>query len=76
MQKKKIKGYDVSVDLEKGGSEVNNIHAEVDGKNYYLDEETQVFIDKDGNRLPNKLRGNKEISNAVDKANKLISQGW
>ena len=76
MQKTKIKGYEVSVDLEKGGSGVNNIHAEVDGKKYYLDEETKVFLDKNGNRLPNKLRGNKDISNAVNKANKLIAQGW
>lgn len=76
LQKTKIKGYEVSVDLEKGGSGLNNIHAEVDGKKYYLDDETEVFLDKDGNRLPNKLRGNSEISKAVDKANKLISQGW
>ena len=76
MQKTKIKGYDVSVDLEKGGSGVNNIHAEVNGKKYYLDKETEVFLDKNGNRLLNKLRGDKDISKAVDKANKLISQGW
>lgn len=41
MQKTKIKGYEVSVDLEKGGSGVNNIHAEVNGKNI-------IYVKKQG----------------------------
>ena len=64
------------MDLEKGGSGLNNIHIEVDGAKYYYNEQVQAFTNSAGNRLPKSLQGNKEIINAFNKAKKLINQGW
>ena len=71
-----IKGHKVTMDLEKGGSGLNNIHIEVDGTKYYYNEQVQAFTNSAGNRLPKSLRGNQDIINAFNKAKKLISQGW
>ena len=72
----KIKGHKVTMDLEKGGSGLNNIHIEVDGAKYYYNEQVQAFTNSAGNRLPKSLRGNQDIINAFNKAKKLINQGW
>lgn len=72
----KIKGYNVSMDLEKGGSGLNNIHIKVNDTKYFYNETVKAFTDASGNRLPNSLRGNQEIINAFNKAKKLINQGW
>ena len=76
MHETKIKGYKVSMDLEKGGSGQNNIHLKVDGKKYIFNADKEAFLDSAGRRLPKSLRGDQEIIDALGKAIKLNNQGW
>jgi filamentous hemagglutinin len=71
-----IKGYDVSMDLERGGSGLTNIHLLVDDVKYFFDEASGTFLNAAGNRLPNSLRGNQQIMDALKKAQDRIAQGW
>ena len=71
-----IKGYKVSMDLERGGSGITNIHLKVNGTKYLFNEQTGAFLDAMGNRLPKSLHGNQLIIKALEKAKQLISKGW
>jgi hypothetical protein len=72
LEETKIGPYSVSVDLEMGGSGPN-IHIKINGSgpNYY-DPTTKTFQIP----LPKGLKKSTEILNAVEKALKLIAQGW
>ena len=76
LQEIAIKGYKVSVDLERGGSGKINTHVLVNAKKYIFNEKTGAFLDSSGNRLPNSLQGNQQIIDAKKKADQLIKQGW
>lgn len=71
-----IKGYTVSMDLERGGSGLINIHLKVDKVKYYFNENAGAFLDEVGNRLPNSLRGNQKIEDALTKAIERMNSGW
>ncbi|WP_233516698.1 hypothetical protein [Paenibacillus curdlanolyticus] len=75
MQDTKIKGYTVSMDVERGGSGLVNVHVKVNNTKYFYDAETSQFLDGTGNRLPNSLRGNEQINNALKKAQKYV-KSW
>ncbi len=70
----KIKGYTVSMDLERGGSGANNIHLKVNQTKYYYNGET--FVDVNGNSIPNSLKGNTVIESALQKALNRAESGW
>ena len=72
----KIKGYKVSMDIERGGSGKNNVHLEVDGEKYYLDFEDGEFYDSSRKKLPKSLRKDQTIKKATSKAYELIENGW
>lgn len=69
-----IKGYKISMDLEKGGSGLNNIHLKVNNVKYFY--QNGEFISSTGRRLPKSLRNNRTIRNAVDKALDAIERGF
>ncbi len=75
MENVKIKGYNVSMDLEKGPQQ-NNIHLEINGHKYMYNEKAQAFLDDCGKTIPNSLKDNAQIEKALEKAYKLIAQGW
>lgn len=70
----KVKGYRISMDLEKGGSKKNNIHLLVNGVKYYY--KNSKFIFKAGKEIPKKSRNNSTINDALAKALYLIKNGW
>lgn len=71
-----IKGYRVSLDLERGGSGLTNIHLKVNDTKYFFNETSGAFLNKAGNRLPKSLRGNQTIIDALRKAQDRIRTGW
>ncbi|WP_237179127.1 polymorphic toxin-type HINT domain-containing protein, partial [Paenibacillus sp. MMS18-CY102] len=75
MQNTKVKGYTISMDVEKGGSGQVNIHVKVNDTKYFYNSEKGEFLDANGNRLPNSLRGNEQINAALKKAQKY-EQNW
>ena len=74
LQTTMIKGYNVSMDLEKGGSGLNNIHLKVNGVKYLYT--NGIFINGVGKQIPITLRNNFLINNALQKALKAIERGW
>ena len=72
----KIKGYNVSMDLERGGSGQINIHLKINDTKYFFNAEKGAFLDSAGNRVPNALKGNQQIIDSLKKAQKLVKQGW
>jgi hypothetical protein len=64
----KIKGYNVSLDIELGGSGQTNIHLKIDQTKYFWNPEKQTFISNAGIEIPNSLRGNSKIEAALQKA--------
>ncbi|KAF1083693.1 tRNA(Glu)-specific nuclease WapA precursor [Sporotomaculum syntrophicum] len=72
----KIKSYNVSLDLERGGSGLTNIHLKVNNTKYFFDDTKGAFIDQAGNRLPNSLKGNQTIIDALKKAQDKVNSGW
>jgi RHS repeat-associated protein len=76
MEETKIKGLDVSMDVEIGGSQEVNIHLKVNGDKYIFNAEKGEFLlEKVGNKLPNSLRGNRQIVDSLNKAKKL-AKSW
>ncbi|SHI83662.1 two-partner secretion domain-containing protein [Propionispora hippei] len=71
-----IKGYRVSMDLERGGSGLTNIHVKIDNVKYYFNKDAGAFLNEAGDRLPNSLRGNSLITKALEKALDIESKGW
>ena len=69
-----IKGYKVSMDLERGGSGLVNIHLKVNNTKYFY--KAGKFISSTGKEIPNVLRNSAIIKSALDKALDLISKGW
>ena len=74
LQNKQIKGYNVSMDLERGGSGLTNIHLNVDNTKYFY--QSGKFINSMGKELPNSLRNNQIIQEALRKALQMIENGW
>ena len=72
----KIKGYKVSMDLEKGGSGLNNIHLKVGKDKFYYNKQTGKFLSTSGKEIPKSLRNNKLIKKALEKALDKIRGGW
>jgi hypothetical protein len=72
----KIRGYRISMDLERGGSGVINIHLKVGDTKYYFDFASKQFISATGGALPNKLQDLSMIGKALDKAINLMQGGW
>ena len=64
----KIKQYTVSVDVETGGSGLQNVHIVVDGVKYY---QHNGFAG-----IPSKVLKNDLVKNAVQKAAELLAKGW
>jgi RHS repeat-associated protein len=75
LQNTTIKGYNVSMDLERGGSGLVNIHVKVDNVKYFFDGVSK-FFDANGKELPNSLRNNADITKALDKALDALTRGW
>ena len=69
-----IKGYKVSMDLERGGSGLINIHIKVNNTKYYY--KAGKFISSAGKEIPKSLRDNEKILNALKKALEMIEKGW
>ena len=69
-----IKGYRVSMDLERGGSGLVNIHLKVDNQKYFYIE--GKFTNINGKEIPKALRNNPQILKALDKALQMQSKGW
>jgi hypothetical protein len=64
----------VSMDVERGGSGLVNIHVKVDNTKYFYNTEKGMFLDTKGNKLPSSLRGNQTILDALKKAQKYEKQ--
>ena len=58
----------ISLDVESGGSGKVNIHMKVDGKKYFYDENSKLFIDTNGKKLSSKITKNEKIQTAIQKA--------
>lgn len=69
-----IKGYRVSMDLERGGSGLVNIHLKVGNTKYYY--KAGRFINSAGKEIPKALRNNSKIISALNKALSMKSKGW
>lgn len=69
-----IKGYKVSMDLERGGSGLTNIHLKVGNTKYFY--KAGKFINAAGKEIPNVLRSNPAIKSALQKALDTIAKGW
>ena len=69
-----IKGYRVSMDLERGGSGLVNIHLKVGNTKYYY--KAGKFINSAGKEIPKALRNNSKIISALNKALSMKSKGW
>ena len=72
-EKTKIKGYNITMDVERGGSGLINVHLEVDGLKYFWN--GNKFLTKAGKKLPKVLRNNDKILKALKKALEKIAQG-
>ncbi|KIR01967.1 hypothetical protein P261_00781 [Lachnospiraceae bacterium TWA4] len=59
-----IKGYNVSMDLERGGSGLLNIHLKINKTKYFWN--GKKFISSDGKTIPNSLKNNTKIQKALD----------
>gem|GEM_PF-3914936 len=55
---------------------MNIIHIKVGAEKYVFNPEAGTFLNGQGNRLPNSLRGNKQIVEALKKAQKVEKAGW
>ncbi|MCM1286352.1 MAG: polymorphic toxin-type HINT domain-containing protein [Acetobacter sp.] len=66
LKETKIKGYKVSMDVERGGSGLINIHLKVDGIKYFW--KSGKFVSKSGRTLPNSIKNSAIIQNALKKA--------
>ncbi|MGU3397280.1 DNRLRE domain-containing protein [Priestia sp. D51] len=64
----------ISLDLERGGSGLTNIHLKVGKTKYFY--KNGEFYSKSGERLPAKLRKDKKIQNALKKALQKEKNGW
>ena len=73
LEKTKIKNYKVSMDIERGGSGLTNIHAEVDGVKYFWN--GTKFLSKNGKEIPKVLRDHPTIIKALKKALEKITKG-
>ena len=73
LQKTKIKGYNITMDVERGGYGLINVHLEVDGLKYFWN--GNKFLTKAGKKLPKVLRNNDKILKALKKALEKIAQG-
>ena len=69
-----IKGYRVSMDLERGGSGLVNIHLKVGNTKYYY--KAWKIINSAGKEIPKALRNNSKIVSALNKALSMKSKGW
>ncbi len=76
MKDTKIGQYKVSMDLERGGSGLINIHLKIGNTKYFYNTDKGLFLDSLGNRVPNALRENQQIIDALNKAQKLIKGGF
>jgi len=72
LQQTRIKGYKVSMDLERGGSGLLNIHIKIGNTKYYY--KAGKFINSLGNEIPGVLRKNQLIIDALNKALSLASK--
>ena len=70
-----IKGYKVSMDLERGGSGLNNIHLKVGNVRYFYNDNGK-FISAAGKEIPNALRNNPVITRSLQKALETMEKGW
>lgn len=65
---KNLYGYDVSMDVEQGGSGLVNIHVHCDGVKYTYNFSSGTYISANGNTLPSKVANSSEIGSAFNKA--------
>ena len=68
-----IKGYKVSMDLERGGSGLLNIHLKVNKTKYFWN--GKQFVSSAGKAIPNLLKNNAKIQKALQKALEAIAKG-
>ena len=68
-----IKGYKVSMDLERGGSGLLNIYLKVGNTKYFWN--GSQFMNN-GKAIPRSLQNNATITKALNKALEYISKGW
>ena len=68
-----IKGYKVSLDLERGGSGLINVHIKVGSTKYTWD--GSQFMNN-GKPIPGSLQNNATITKALNQAFKLMKNGW
>ncbi|WP_456290358.1 hypothetical protein M1D70_15160 [Paenibacillus sp. AK002] len=61
----------MSMDVERGGSGLVNIHVKVDNTKYFYNAGKGMFLDEYGKKLPNSLRGNQMIVYALKKEKKI-----
>lgn len=59
----KIKGYKVSMDIERGGSGLINIHLKVGNSKYFYN--SSKFLSSAGKEIPHALRGNSIIEKSL-----------
>ena len=76
LQNTTIKGYKVSMDLERGGSGALNLHVKVDSTKYFYNFSKEIFLDAKGNELPNALRNHTLVLKALQKALDALDRGW
>ena len=76
LQERTMNGYRVSMDLERGGSGLTNIHLKVNNTKYFYNQSANQFINSAGNQIPNSLQGNPVIDRALHKALNALQRGW
>ena len=69
-----IKEYEVSMDLERGGSGLLNLHLKVGNTKYFYN--GSKFLNSAGKEIPNALRGNATIQKALQKALDAAKRGF
>jgi hypothetical protein len=72
----KKNGYNISLDLERGGSGLINIHLKVNTTKYFYNFSKDGFYSSSGKSLPNSLAKDSNIKAALIKALKKINSGW
>ena len=72
----RVKGYRISMDMERGGSGQINIHLQINNTKYFYNHQAGQFFSQAGNSIPGSLQGNAEIAKALQRALKLIQGGW
>jgi len=74
LQEVTIRGYRVSMDLERGGSGLYNIHLKVDNVKYFYN--AGRFVNAAGKEIPHVLRANPQVQRGLTRALDAMGRGW